>query len=102
MNLIKITLKGVNAKGGRDFISALEDLPEETIQGNVSSIEAYEYSPTGGIILNIPCNEKESKTIKFNAPKNSKIVRESENEFEFNYNGRYYKLKKEVEGTCYP
>jgi len=102
MNLAKITIRNVRANEVRHFVSTLEDLPEETIQGCTVFIGAY-YNPSHEEIgLNVLCDKEESKKIQFNAPKNSKIVRKSDNELDFDYKGRRYSLKKDIEGTCYP
>ena len=102
MDLAKITIRSVNANKVRHFVSTLEDLPNETIQGYSSLIEAYYNSSHDEIELNVVCDKEESKKIQFNAPKNSKIVRKSDNELDFDYKNRRYSLRKEYEGTCYP
>lgn len=101
MDLGKITIKSVSANDVKHLVSTLEDLPEETIQGDAFFIDAY-YSLPQGTELIILCNKEESETIKFNAPKNSEIVRKSDNKLEFDYKDRRYSLIKELEKDCSP
>jgi len=102
MDLTKIVLKSVNTNKAKDFISGLENLPKETIQGDFLIIDAYWDIIDESISLHVVGTKDELKKIRFNAPKNSKIIKKSKYKLRFNYNGQNYQLKKEFEGTCYP
>jgi len=101
MKLDKIVLRNVRADKSKDFISTLEDLPEETIQGDFSIIEAYQHL-NGTIILHVMCNKDEFHKTQLNTPKDSRVFGTEENKLWFNYDGQSYKLEKYVEGTCSP
>ncbi len=101
MNLTKITLKSIKADKSKDFINALENLPERTIQGDTLFIEAYQHL-NGTIILHVMCNENEFHQTKFNAPNNSKIFGREKNKLWFNYDHQSYKLEKYVSEDLSP
>jgi hypothetical protein len=102
MDLTKIVLKGVDANKGKDFVSALEELPAEAIQGDFPFIEAYWDRINKSVALHIVGTKDELKKVKFKQLKNSEVIKKSKYKFEFNYKGWRYELKKSFEGTCYP
>ena len=98
MDLTKIVIKSVRANKVRDFISALEELPSEVIQGNFPIIEAYQNPVNETIALAVMYyNKEEQDSIQFNVPKDSKNVKRVDDKVEFEYNSRHYELTKEFE-----
>ena len=99
MDLKKILIT-IRANKGRALINALENLPERTIQGDFSSIEAYQEHETEKIQLDIFAGtKKELEKIKFDTPKDAILIKELDNKLEFVYKDRRYSLKKEIVGT---